>query len=116
MTVPDKYMTLSNGTMTSSRKNTDGSRTDTWKLDKPNSPYLFFMGVMGKNDFVVVKDTYKNIPVEYYVEKQYESVARRIFGETPRMMEFFSEKLNVPFVWPKYAQMVVRGVKRSVQN
>lgn len=117
MTVPDKYMTLSNGTMTSSRKNTDGSRTDTWKLDKPNSPYLFFMGVMGKNDFVVVKDTYKNIPVEYYVEKQYESVARRIFGETPRMMEFFSEKLNVPFVWPKYAQMVGREyVSGAMEN
>ncbi|MCO6497705.1 MAG: M1 family metallopeptidase [Chitinophagaceae bacterium] len=117
MTVPDKYMTLSNGTMTATKKNPDGTRTDTWKLDKPHAPYLFFMGVMGKDDFVVVKDSYKNIPVEYYVEKEYASVARGIFGETPKMIAFFSEKLNFPYVWPKYAQMVGREyVSGAMEN
>lgn len=117
MTVPDKYMTLSNGLMTSQKKNADGTRTDTWKLEQPNSPYLFFMGVMGKNDFAVVKDQYKNIPVDYYVEKEYASVAKRIFGETPRMMEFFSTILKFPYVWPKYAQMVGREyVSGAMEN
>ena len=91
MTVPSKYVTLSNGLMTASKKNTDGTRTDTWKMDLPNSPYLFFMGV---GDYAIVKDNYKKLPVDYYVEKQYASVAKKIFGETPSMIGFF-EKITV---------------------
>jgi aminopeptidase N len=52
MTVPDKYVTLSNGILASQKKNSDGTRTDYWKMDLPHSPYLFFMGV---GDYAVVK-------------------------------------------------------------
>ena len=68
MTVPSKYVTLSNGLLVSQKKNADGTRTDYWKMDLPHAPYLFFMGV---GDYVIVKDKYKNIPVDYYVEKEY---------------------------------------------
>src|SRR5205085_4154738 len=33
MTVPDKYVTLSNGKLQSQKKNADGTRTDSWKMD-----------------------------------------------------------------------------------
>lgn len=105
MTVPSKYVTLSNGLMTSQRKNADGTRTDTWKMDLPNSPYLFFMGV---GDYAIVKDSYKNMAVDYYVEKEYAPVAKKIFGETPKMIEFFEEITGVVFPWTKYAQIVGR--------
>lgn len=52
MTVPNKYVTLSNGLLISQKKNTDGSRSDYWKMDLPHAPYLFFMGV---GDFAIVK-------------------------------------------------------------
>ena len=45
MTVPDKYVTLSNGLLISQKKNADGTRSDYWKMDLPHAPYLFFMGV-----------------------------------------------------------------------
>lgn len=114
MTVPSKYVTLSNGLLVNQEKNKDGTRTDTWKLDLPNAPYLFFMGV---GDFAIVTDYYKKLPVTYYVEKQYEPVARGIFGETPAMIAFFSDILNVPYAWPKYAQMVGRDyVSGAMEN
>ncbi|HVZ96800.1 MAG TPA: hypothetical protein VG847_07990, partial [Chitinophagaceae bacterium] len=53
MTVPAKYVTLSNGVLVSQKKNADGTRTDYWKMDLPHAPYLFFMGV---GDYVIVKD------------------------------------------------------------
>ena len=56
MTVPAKYVTLSNGLLISKKVNADGTRTDYWKMDLPHAPYLFFMGV---GDFAVVKDSYK---------------------------------------------------------
>ena len=45
MTVPDKYVTLSNGLMKDSKKESNGLRTDHWVMDKRHSTYLFFMGV-----------------------------------------------------------------------
>ena len=85
MTVPSKYVTLSNGLLVEQKNNGDGTRTDHWKMDLPNSPYLFFMGV---GDYTIVKDSYKGKDVNYYVEKEYAPVARRIFGHTPEMIAF----------------------------
>ena len=114
MTVPDKYVTLSNGLLISQKKNTNGTRSDYWKMDLPHAPYLFFMGV---GDFAIVKDSYKGKEVSYYVEKKQQPYARGVFGNTPEMMDFFSKKLNVEYPWPKYAQIVGRDfVSGAMEN
>lgn len=115
LTVPDKYVTLSNGKLTTQKKNTDGTRTDTWVMELPHSPYLFFMGV---GDYAIVKDTYKGKEVNYYVEKEYEKVARKIFGLTPEMIKFYSEKVTgIDYPWAKYSQIVGRDyVSGAMEN
>lgn len=67
LTVPAKYVTLSNGKLVSQKKNADGTRTDYWKMDLPHAPYLFFIGV---GEYSVIKDSYKGKEVSYYVEKR----------------------------------------------
>src|SRR5690606_27800912 len=67
ITVEDKYVTLSNGKLVSSKKNADGTRTDYWKQDLPHAPYLFMLGI---GEFKIVKDSYtrkdgKKIDVHY---------------------------------------------------
>jgi aminopeptidase N len=112
--VPAKYVTLSNGKLIAQKTNSDGTRTDSWKMDQPHSPYLFFIGV---GDFSVVKDSYKGKEVSYYVEKEYASVARKIFGDTPEMIGFFSKVLGVEYPWVKYSQMVGRDyVSGAMEN
>ncbi|WP_027377139.1 M1 family metallopeptidase [Kaistella palustris] len=114
MTVPDKYVTLSNGIMESSVKDGNGLRTDHWVMSKRHSPYLFFMGV---GEYAVVKDKWRNIPVDYYVEKEYEPYAKQIFGDTPEMIEFFSKKLNYDYPWSKFAQITGRDyVSGAMEN
>lgn len=114
MTVPSKYVTLSNGLLISQKKNKDGTRTDYWRMDLPHAPYLFFMGV---GDYVIVKDHFKKIPVDYYVEKEYAPVAKKIFGETPAMIGFYEKITGVPFAWPKYDQIVGRDyVSGAMEN
>ncbi|TAE17677.1 MAG: M1 family peptidase [Bacteroidetes bacterium] len=114
LTVPAKYVTLSNGVLVSSKPNKDGSRTDTWKMDLPHAPYLFFMGV---GDYAVIKDSYKGKEVSYYVEKDYANVARKIFGETPAMMAYFSKLTGVEYPWSKYSQMTARDyVSGAMEN
>jgi aminopeptidase N len=114
MTVPSKYVTLSNGRLVSQKVNGDGTRTDHWKMDLPHAPYLFFMGV---GDYSIVKDSYKGKEVSYYVEKQYAPVARRIFGHTPEMIAFYSRITGVDYPWPKYSQIVGRDyVSGAMEN
>ncbi len=114
ITVPEKYLTLSNGLKTLSKKNADGTRSDTWKMDQPHAPYLAMMAI---GEFAVVKDTWRKIPVDYYVEKEFEPYAKNIFGKTPEMIEFFSTRLGVDYPWPKYSQVVVRDyVSGAMEN
>ncbi|MEO0064975.1 MAG: hypothetical protein RI983_301 [Bacteroidota bacterium] len=114
LTVPAKYVTLSNGKLVKQTMNANGTRTDSWKMDLPHAPYLFFMGV---GEYAVIKDNYKGKEVSYYVEKPYEKVARRIFGNTPEMMQYFSSKLGVDYPWVKYSQITGRDyVSGAMEN
>ncbi|WP_278352086.1 M1 family metallopeptidase [Chryseobacterium gleum] len=114
MTVPDKYVTLSNGILKESKKESNGLRTDHWVMDKRHSTYLFFMGV---GEYAVVKDKWKNIPVDYYIEKEYVPYAKQIYGNTPEMIDFFSKRLNYDYPWAKYAQISGRNyVSGAMEN
>ncbi|EKB58065.1 M1 family metallopeptidase [Bergeyella zoohelcum] len=114
ITVPDKYITLSNGLLKNSSKTGNNLRTDYWVMDKKHAPYLFFIGV---GEYAVVRDRWKNIAVDYYVEKEYEPYAKQIFGMTPEMLDFFSNKLNYPYPWQKYAQITARDyVSGAMEN
>ena len=114
LTIEDKFTTLSNGLLISSTKNPDGTRTDYWKMDLPHAPYLFMIAI---GEFAIVKDTWRGIPVEFYVEKEYEQDARAIFAHTLEMLDFFSDNLGVKYPWSKYAQVVVRDfVSGAMEN
>ena len=114
MTVPAKYTTLSNGALVAQKQNGDGTRTDTWKMDKPHSPYLFMMAV---GNFKVYRDKWNNIPIDYYLEPAYAPYAKDIFGKTPAMMDFYSKKLGIDYPWNKYAQIVVKDfVSGAMEN
>ena len=114
MTVPAKYITLSNGKLVSQKKNADGTRTDYWKMDLPHAPYLFFMGV---GDFAKVTDKWKGKEVSYYVDKEYAPVARKIFGLTPEMISYFSKITGVEYPWVKYSQMTAHDyVSGAMEN
>ncbi|AMR25474.1 peptidase M1 (plasmid) [Hymenobacter psoromatis] len=114
MTVPSKYVTLSNGRLVSQVPAGPGLRTDTWQMDLPHAPYLFMMAV---GDFKIYKDTWRGKEVTYYLESKYAPFAKQIFGNTPDMLEFFSNRLGVAFPWNKYAQIVVRDyVSGAMEN
>ncbi|MBL7759264.1 MAG: M1 family metallopeptidase [Sediminibacterium sp.] len=114
LTVPAKFVSLSNGKLTRQQVHGNGTRTDQWVMSQPHAPYLFFIGV---GDFAVVKDSYKGKEVSYYVEKEYEKVARKIFGLTPEMMQFFEKKLGIDYPWNKYSQIVGRDyVSGAMEN
>ncbi len=127
LTVPSKYVSLSNGLLVKQIENNNGTRVDVWKMDQPHSPYLFFIGI---GDYAIVKDVYKvkeesakvadkikKIEVSYYIEKEFEKEARKIYGKTPAMIAFYEQILGIPFPWSKYAQISGRDyVSGAMEN
>lgn len=114
LTVEDKYTTISNGRLLSQVPNGNGTRTDHWAMDKPHAPYLTAVVV---GEFATVSDSVGALPLRYFVEKEYESGAKKVFGHTAGMITFFSEILGVKFPWGKYDQIVVRDfVSGAMEN
>jgi len=114
MTVPNKYVTLSNGILKSQVVNPNGTRTDYWKMDQKHAPYLVFMGV---GEFNITKDTWNGLEVNYYVEPEFAPEAKTIFGNTPEMITYFSNITGIPYPWDKYSQIVVRDfVSGAMEN
>ena len=114
LTVENKFKTLSNGLLISSKNNPNGTRTDTWRQSLPHAPYLAMVAV---GNFAVVSDTWCGKSVDDYVEPRFAGTAKAVFGRTPEMLEFFSQKLGVDFPWEKYAQIAVRDyVSGAMEN
>lgn len=114
ITVPRHLNTLSNGVLVKSEVLGEDLRVDTWRQDKPHPPYLFMMGI---GDFLVARDKWRGKEVSYYLEHEYFPYSKLIFGNTPEMLEFFSNKLGVEYPWDKYAQIVVRDyVSGAMEN
>jgi aminopeptidase N len=114
MTIDTPWKTLSNGLLISSVNNNNGTRTDYWKQSIPAAPYLTMVAA---GNYSIVKDKWKHIDVNYYVDPPYEKYARTIFGNTPEMITFFEKLFGVPYVWEKYSQIVVHDyISGAMEN
>lgn len=115
LTVPDSFTTLSNGIWTGSAKNIDGTRTDSWEMDKDIQPYVMMFAI-GRYE-VAQDEPWKGKKISYYVEPEYAPYAKDMFRNTPEMVDFFSDITRVPYPWNKYSQVVVRDyVSGAMEN
>jgi aminopeptidase N len=105
-TAPRGLFVLSNGDLRD-RSDVDGDRTRWhYSLETPHAPYLTTL-VCGR--FSEVKDTAPETGVDtyYFVTPGREEDARRSFGRTPQMIDYFSRRIGVPYPHKRYSQIVV---------
>ena len=96
---------LSNGRLVSVTKSADGrQQLWHWSQEKPASTYLYSI-VAAR--FAVLRDSWRGLPVEYWVAPDTIEATWRTFGETPAMMETYSRVLGVNFPWAKYDQAII---------
>ena len=55
----------------------------------------------------MIEERAGDTPVTYYVAPGREDDARRAFGNTPKMIQFFERAIGVPYPYAKYAQVAV---------
>jgi aminopeptidase N len=104
-TVREDYFALSNGVLVAVRENPDErTRTYHWRQDQPHPAYLVTI-VIGC--YAHLQDRLNELPVDYYVYSDRQEEGRRLFANTPRMIEFFADRFGYPYPYPKYAQILV---------
>jgi aminopeptidase N len=75
-----------------------------WAQEQPASTYLYSV-VIGP--LTVLHDQWRGRPVDYWVAPDTVPAGWRTFGETPSMIEIYSQVLGVNYPWPKYSQAVI---------
>jgi aminopeptidase N len=104
-TVPEKFTAVSNGALTAVTHNAAArTRTFHWRHEVPHSTYLI---TLCAGEFATIEERAGTTPVLYYVPPGREDDARRAFGNTPKMIEFFERRIGVAYPYAKYAQVAV---------
>jgi aminopeptidase N len=104
VTVRADQQALSNGHLVSKDKNNDGTVTWHWKEDHPYSTYLIMLGI---GHYETPTDKWRGKDVQYWVYPGWSKEANRIFGLTPKMLGFYSDRTGFPYAWEKYAQIAI---------
>jgi hypothetical protein len=81
-----------------------GTVTHHWSQELPQSTYLIFLAAA---PHVVVQDSCKSLPVDYWVYPQDVKKVSATYGKTPKMIEFFNRIFGYDYPWQKYDQISV---------
>lgn len=112
-TVERPYIAISNGKLIRVTENEDDTRTYHWKMSQPHVSYLIALAV---GDYAPKTETWRGIPVSYYVRKKFEPWIDNSFGNTTRMLDFFSDRIGVKYAWEKYAQICCYNFGGGMEN
>jgi aminopeptidase N len=104
LTVPAKWITVSNGQLIGVKDEQDGTKTWDWKQSDQLSSYLL-SAIAG--DFVERDDSWRGVPLRFAVPRGEEAKIEPTFARTKEMLDLFSNKLGVPYPWAQYAQTSV---------
>ncbi|WP_309712679.1 M1 family aminopeptidase [Armatimonas sp.] len=111
-TVPAEWSVVSNG-LPQKETVKNGRRTVRWKMSQPHATYLTAI-VAGPFD--IKKDKWRDVPLWYVVPKGFASMIDASFGDTPDMLEFFSNITGVKYPWQKYAQNAMYDFGGGMEN
>ncbi len=106
VTAPLPYTVISNGTLLGIEATGDGKRAFHYKQSLPHSNYLIalYAGEFEKAD---LPPAFGGIPLAYWVPKGRLAEGAYAFRNTPRMVEFFSQRFDYRYPWDKYDQVAV---------
>jgi aminopeptidase N len=104
ITVEKGETVIANGELLEKRENANGTVTFHYKMPVPHSTYLTSF-VVGK--YAKISDSYKNIPLGFYVYPGTESIVPIAYGQTKDMFRIFEEMFEMPYPFNKYDQTMV---------
>jgi aminopeptidase N len=103
--VPDKFTALANGELVSSKKFGDKLQT-VWEQKSAIPTYTFGFSV---GPFRTIREKHGAVELQYLVTSFTDQEARKIFRDTPDMLEFFESRAGVRYADKTYSQVLAAG-------
>lgn len=109
---------LSNGRLERTIENKDGTRTFHWVQEEEIPNYLIALdvGEFAEVPLEPARVGSKQIPLSVWTTPGTESGVAFTFRETPRMVEFFSDRFGYPYAWEKYDQVTLREFEGAMET
>src|ERR1041385_4569710 len=99
--LPDQLKAVANGELKSQRELPNNRRIFEWRQSSPIPTYIFGFAA---GPFQVVKEKRRNVELQYLATNYTESEVRRIFHDTPDMLDFFEDRAGVKYADKTYTQ------------
>ncbi|MGD8584882.1 MAG: M1 family aminopeptidase [Chloroflexota bacterium] len=115
----DRFTILANGLLLDETPHRDGSKTAHWRLEQRCPSYLvcFTIGDFTRADDGHFNDGEKQIELAYFSNREHdEATLLRSFGRTRAMMAWMTNKLGMPFPYPKYYQFALPAMWGAMEN
>ena len=104
--LPASLTAVANGKFISQRKLSNNKRISEWRQNAAIPTYIFGFAV---GPFQVVKEKRRNVELQYLTTNYTPLEVRRIFRDTPDMLDFFEDRAGVKYADRTYTQVLAAG-------
>jgi aminopeptidase N len=104
--LPENLRAVANGQFVSQRELPDKKQLFEWRQRTPIPTYIFGFAA---GPFQVVKEKHKDVELQYFATGYSAAEVRRIFRDTPDMLDFFEDRAGVKYVDRTYTQVLAAG-------
>jgi aminopeptidase N len=112
--LPAQLTAVANGELFSQREVANNRRLFEWRQSSPIPTYTFGFAV---GPFHVLKEKRRNVEFQYLATGYTAIEVRRIFRDTPDMLEFFEDRAGVKYADKTYTQVLaVGGVAQEMSS
>ena len=106
LVLPATLTAVANGELVFQRELPDNKRITEWRQTRPIPTYIFGFAA---GPFRVVKQKHKHVELQYFATDYSEAEVRRIFRDTPDMLDFFEDAAGVKYADKTYTQVLAAG-------
>ncbi len=100
------YNVLSNGNLVSTRNNSDGTKTWSYRMSKAHASYLIMIAI--GSYAIEERKTVRGLPLHLYYYPEFPERVEPTYRYSTEMIEFMEDLLAVPFPWESYSQIPVQ--------
>ncbi len=105
--VPAGMKALSNGKKINQYKNTDGTETWEYAMEKPHSGYLLMLAI--GNYEIKSTTTKRGTPVNFWYYPEFKETVEPTSIYTEKMIEMLEDLTGTPYPWGSYSQVMVQN-------
>src|SRR6185503_4979541 len=104
--LPATLTPIANGDLVSQTELPNSKRVSEWRQRTPIPTYIFGFAV---GPFHILKEKRRNVELQYLATNYTPDEVRRIFRDTPGMLDFFEDRAGVKYADRTYTQVLAAG-------